>query len=409
MCIGRYYYVKELIGVDSFIGTPASDNGSSSLLNTRLNLASPAGINCFLGDGTYTVSDCEAKILCGGHPDKECLEFNGDADQYTVYVLKVAYCLTDIPVETAYLEKYVEATGQWREMDTLLAGGYNGWVWVSWIIHPMHTTEDWRIRWGDCTKYWKHVACQPSWQCEIPLNGYESDGCGHRRLNAACNPCVPSWVCELPLNGYEDDGCGNRRPNAACNPCVPNWQCEQPLNGLENDGCGHNRFAWRCAPCDPFWQCELPLNGYENDGCGNRRPNAACNPCIPSWVCELPLNGYENDGCGNRRPNAECNALPGTGSVQFITVPTGADIYVDGTPQGAKTPATITNLSSGNYTYELVLSGYKDVTGTFTIEAGKTTIVNVDLIAGGIGAGTSLGIAATVLIIAGVVIATTGE
>lgn len=30
--------------------------------------------------------------------------------------------------------------------------------------------------------------------------------------------CVPAWKCELPLTGYETDGCGNRRANPACNP-----------------------------------------------------------------------------------------------------------------------------------------------------------------------------------------------
>lgn len=31
-------------------------------------------------------------------------------------------------------------------------------------------------------------------------------------------PCVPNWQCETPLNGYESDGCGNRRYSAACEP-----------------------------------------------------------------------------------------------------------------------------------------------------------------------------------------------
>ena len=30
--------------------------------------------------------------------------------------------------------------------------------------------------------------------------------------------CIPSWQCDVPFNGYEDDGCGNRQLNAACNP-----------------------------------------------------------------------------------------------------------------------------------------------------------------------------------------------
>ncbi len=32
------------------------------------------------------------------------------------------------------------------------------------------------------------AACIPDWTCEIPLNGYEFDGCGLRRINAACDP-----------------------------------------------------------------------------------------------------------------------------------------------------------------------------------------------------------------------------
>jgi len=36
--------------------------------------------------------------------------------------------------------------------------------------------------------------CVPSWRCEWPLNGYESDGCGNRRLNSACSPVEPPIV-----------------------------------------------------------------------------------------------------------------------------------------------------------------------------------------------------------------------
>ncbi len=40
-------------------------------------------------------------------------------------------------------------------------------------------------------------SCVPNWQCETPLNGYENDGCGNRRLNTACNP-----ICDLPSCDY---------------------------------------------------------------------------------------------------------------------------------------------------------------------------------------------------------------
>lgn len=29
-------------------------------------------------------------------------------------------------------------------------------------------------------------------------------------------PCIPDWICEKPFNGYESDGCGNRRLNPDC-------------------------------------------------------------------------------------------------------------------------------------------------------------------------------------------------
>lgn len=49
-------------------------------------------------------------------------------------------------------------------------------------------------------------------------------------------PCVPNWVCEIPLNGYESDGCGNRRLNSTCNKkykCsgAPFYQCSEDPTG----------------------------------------------------------------------------------------------------------------------------------------------------------------------------------
>ncbi len=42
-------------------------------------------------------------------------------------------------------------------------------------------------------------ACVPNWQCEQPLNGYENDSCGHRRLNSACNPLART----ITWSGYD--------------------------------------------------------------------------------------------------------------------------------------------------------------------------------------------------------------
>ena len=87
-------------------------------------------------------------------------------------------------------------------------------------------------------------------------------------------------------------------------------------------------------------------------------------------------------------------------------MPTGADVYVDETPQGAKTPATITNMSPGDHTYRLVLSGDQDATGTVRIEAGTTKTVSVSLtkVEAAIGAGTIIGIGLVGVCVLGVII-----
>lgn len=49
----------------------------------------------------------------------------------------------------------------------------------------------------------------------IITNGFQCTG----GTTVTVNPsgCVSNWQCELPLNGYESDGCDNRRLNPICN------------------------------------------------------------------------------------------------------------------------------------------------------------------------------------------------
>ena len=109
-------------------------------------------------------------------------------------------------------------------------------------------------------------------------------------------------------------------------------------------------------------------------------------------------------------PAAAGTGTPGhaveTGNVSFVTVPPDADIYLDGTLRGVKTPATITNLPSGYHPYKLILSGYKDATGTVRIEAGTTKTVSVSLtkVEAAIGAGTIIGIGLVGVCVLGVII-----
>lgn len=64
--------------------------------------------------------------------------------------------------------------------------------------------------------------------------------------------------------------------------------------------------------------------------------------------------------------------VPTTGGVQFVSVPSGADIYLDsgGTSSG-KTPLTVNGISPGTHNFTLKLTGYNNSTGTVLIQSGS--------------------------------------
>lgn len=108
--------------------------------------------------------------------------------------------------------------------------------------------------------------------------------------------------------------------------------------------------------------------------------------------------------------NVSLTVLSSIGTLEISSTPAGARVFIDGADVQKVTPATITNLFSGNHTYKLVLSGYVDATGTFTIESGKTTTVSVILAkAEAVGAGTIIVISLIGLGILGSVIVATRE
>lgn len=144
-------------------------------------------------------------------------------------------------------------------------------------------------------------------------------------------------------------------------------------------------------------EAEIFIDGADQ---GVKTPSTITNLTQGSHTVKLTKTGY-TDLTGSvtitagttSYLSATLTILPGIGTLEISSVPVGARVFIDGADALKVTPATITNLSSGVHTYKLVLSGYKDATGTSTIESGMTTIVSVPLIKTPLASTSSAGIA----------------
>lgn len=67
------------------------------------------------------------------------------------------------------------------------------------------------------------------------------------------------------------------------------------------------------------------------------------------------------------------------GAIRLISIPEGAEIFIDGADQGVTTPNTLINIPAGEHIFTLKLAGYNDLTGTVTAAGGVTAEVYVTL------------------------------
>jgi hypothetical protein len=85
------------------------------------------------------------------------------------------------------------------------------------------------------------------------------------------------------------------------------------------------------------------------------------------------LLGGGGDGNGN-------GPAP-TGSIQVNSNPTGADVYLDGQNTGRTTNTTLTGVSPGTHTIQILKNGYGDHETSVSVSSGQTATVNATLAA----------------------------
>ncbi len=70
--------------------------------------------------------------------------------------------------------------------------GYSKITLNNGVFTVQYQTLRFRYEDGTTPVFVDPFICIPNWQCETPLNGYEYDGCGNRRLKSACSSISPS-------------------------------------------------------------------------------------------------------------------------------------------------------------------------------------------------------------------------
>ena len=70
---------------------------------------------------------------------------------------------------------------------------------------------------------------------------------------------------------------------------------------------------------------------------------------------------------------------PGPGSLNILSTPPGAEIFIDNVDQGKITSTIIEGVSQGYHTYKLTLAGYYELIGVFNIISGQTTNLSLTM------------------------------
>ena len=140
-----------------------------------------------IGTGYKKTSWCSAEIICNG----DCPHFTDTGSGVTVYHLYNVSGCDYISKSSLVIDIRYKGADTWLPWITYTMGDYEGFVYYQVDINDGIGWE-FKATYKGITKYYSIVApCVPDWQCEIPLNGYEEDGCGNRKENIDCvDQCV---------------------------------------------------------------------------------------------------------------------------------------------------------------------------------------------------------------------------
>lgn len=163
-------------------------------------------------------------------------------------------------------------------------------------------------------------------------------------------------VTLTPATPMTGDVCMKSNPNGASIK-IDNVTQSGKTTAISGGGCTSSNIIYNLTPVQHSY--ELSLAGYQNKT-GMFTPTAGATIDVDASTLTPSLT---------------------MGNVTITSTPPGARIYMDNVDQQFNTPSTITNVSQGSHTYKLVLTGYKDGTGSFDVTAGQTTTVpNVVLV-----------------------------
>ncbi|KAF5424303.1 MAG: PEGA domain-containing protein [Candidatus Methanocomedens sp.] len=104
---------------------------------------------------------------------------------------------------------------------------------------------------------------------------------------------------------------------------------------------------------------------------------------VGSHTIKVTASGYEDHQqevtvTAGETASISVNLVKQTGSIYVTSIPSGADIYLDGSYEGT-TPKTISKVSEGSHTIKVTAGGYEEVSKGVAVTVGETASVSVEL------------------------------